>query len=150
VAVAAVVGVAAGFVLRPGKQPPVTASVAPPAPVPAPAPVEPAPAPMVTIRFDSEPQGAEVLVDGAVVGVTPLDRRLKRSEGTASVQLRLAGHDSYEARLSLAEDTSIKPALAKAAPSPAPPSAKPVAPPRPVPVAAPPKAPEPLDIKIER
>jgi hypothetical protein len=57
------------------------------------------------LLFASKPAGAEVLVDGKVVGKTPYEARLPA--GDYWIQLRAAGHKTYERRLALAADAKI-------------------------------------------
>ncbi|MER3451053.1 MAG: S-layer protein [Thermus sp.] len=50
-----------------------------------------------TLRLDSRPQGAEVYVDGTLVGRTPLSLTLP--EGRHEVRVVLAGHNEYRAQV---------------------------------------------------
>lgn len=52
----------------------------------------PEPAPFVTLHVDSAPEGAEVLVEGAVVANTPADLQLRRGTDELQIELR---HDGY-------------------------------------------------------
>ena len=46
------------------------------------------------VTFNSTPQGARVLIDGAEIGSTPLTTSVKRSIGGASVTYRLQGYET--------------------------------------------------------
>ncbi len=122
----------------PPPPPPPVVVVAPPAPPPE--PVKPAPPEEITFHIDSEPQGAEVLEGGEVLGVTPLE--LKRPPGpdgrtSAEVTLRLNGYVemSVTARGSgpvievLQKLTPEKAAVIITPPAPAPVPVKPAPPP---------------------
>jgi len=50
-----------------------------------------------TLVVDSTPQGAEVYINGAYQGRTPL--RLSLNDGTYEVELRLPGYETYKARV---------------------------------------------------
>jgi hypothetical protein len=136
---------------------PVAAAPAPVEPTPAPAPSAPTPSalpppvPRIHTAIASEPSGAHVLVDGAEIGVTPLEAQLPARAGTVVVTLRLAGYQ--ETRLRVAGDQPIAehvvlrrlarsraPVRPAAASEPTPP-----APSAPRPAAPPPSAPTPSD-----
>jgi serine/threonine-protein kinase len=94
-----------------------TATTAPPpiveperAPVPEAPP--PAAAPMtVSLRFETDPAGAEVIRDGEVLGVTPLARVLPAGEGVGVFVLRKAGYVEREVTAPLDRDASVSVAL---------------------------------------
>jgi hypothetical protein len=46
-----------------------------------------------TITFQSNPQGAQVLIDGLPVGITPLSIKVKKNDNT-TVQLKLDGYET--------------------------------------------------------
>jgi hypothetical protein len=80
---------------------PATALVAPAAAAPAPAAAAPAAAAAapvavepveIAISVQSQPAGADVLLDGALLGKTPYRGALPRGEGTVTLVLRLAGY----------------------------------------------------------
>ena len=61
----------------------------------------PPPPPHATLRVESEPAGASVRIDGAVLGVTPLDRELPPSAHT--IELALDGHEPASREITLGE-----------------------------------------------
>ena len=61
-----------------------------------------APVPMGTLVVDSEPQGAQVFVDGALEGDTPL--RMDLALGKHEVRINLARHFDWEAQLALEQE----------------------------------------------
>jgi hypothetical protein len=81
----------------PIKSTPVAASMAAPATAPKPS-SEPAP---ITIIIESEPDGADIYVDGQRIGQTPYTNEWPQSEQTIAVQLTKKNYDpfSYELRL---------------------------------------------------
>jgi eukaryotic-like serine/threonine-protein kinase len=64
---------------RPGREPP-------------PASVPPAPPATLEVAIDSVPAGAQVLLDGAVLGTTPYRGAIPRRRGDATLVVRLAGY----------------------------------------------------------
>lgn len=53
-----------------------------------------------TIRFNSDPQGARVLIDGYDVGKTPCEARVKRSLNSKEVIYKLKGYETKTFELS--------------------------------------------------
>jgi hypothetical protein len=67
---------------------------APTVPVPAPVPSTPAaPEEPAVVDFNSNPPGADILIDGALVGNTPT--RLSLTAGRHLIQLRIGGYSSW-------------------------------------------------------
>ena len=78
----------------------------PPSPPPSPpAPAQPAAPATVAIAIDSTPAGAEVVVDGSVVGKTPFHGTLPAKDATANVIVKLAGY--LDSRLTVKTDHAI-------------------------------------------
>jgi hypothetical protein len=50
-----------------------------------------------TIKFDSNPGDATILVDGIEIGKTPFETKLERTEHT--VQIKLEGYQTYSTKL---------------------------------------------------
>lgn len=94
-----------------------TAAVAPPvavapAPAPAPAPEQPPAKPAtVSLRFESDPAGAEVVRDGQVLGVTPLARTFPAGDDAVTFVVRKAGFAERTVQANLARDGSFSVAL---------------------------------------
>ncbi|HTR49068.1 MAG TPA: protein kinase, partial [Kofleriaceae bacterium] len=80
-------------------EPAVVASTPGSATAPVPPPVED----MVTVHVVSHPAGAEVSVAGAVIGVTPLDKKLARGK-KAELRVHLDGYVDYTSRIDLTGD----------------------------------------------
>ena len=76
---------------------PVPEVAAPAAPA-APTPAEVAPA-QVDLQISSEPGGAEVEIDGKVVGVTPLELTWPRSDAEVQVLVQLDGYQAWSSAL---------------------------------------------------
>jgi eukaryotic-like serine/threonine-protein kinase len=74
----------------------------PKAPVEAPPPVDD----MVTIHIVSEPKGADVMIAGQKIGVTPLDTKLKRGTKVQQLTVRLAGYHDLTSKIDLGGDYS--------------------------------------------
>ncbi|MDX2009919.1 MAG: serine/threonine-protein kinase [Myxococcaceae bacterium] len=112
--------------LEPKPTPPVVVTPKPPtpeAPPPPAAPVE------VTFAVDSDPAGATVTRDGAVVGTTPFSLSVTRSaEAAASVELVFA-LEGYQGTTMVAQGLSgtvpVRPTLTKKKPAPGPVRVKP-------------------------
>ena len=68
---------------------------------------------MPTSRIVSEPEGAEVLLDGALIGNAPVELPRPRS-GEQSLELRLPGHRAAQASLSLESPEELVVRLAPA------------------------------------
>ncbi len=73
-----------------GTQPTAVQPAPPAAPVPTPAPA-PTPAPVPVVHITTVPDSAEVLLDGVMVGNTPVDLP-RPATGTQSVTLRMRGY----------------------------------------------------------
>lgn len=59
-----------------------------------------APAAVGSIRFDSNPKGAQILFDGNVIGVTPMFLDNIRA-GSAMIELRMKNHEPYKRRVDI-------------------------------------------------
>jgi len=119
-------GVAAGalllagvgvVVLRPVAPAPLSVVSAPPPSqpavvLPAPKPAEPAPAPTVVVTLASQPTGADVEIDGRVVGRTPLDYALEGQQSVVAV-FSLQGFEPHQATVTSAEAPELSVRLAK-------------------------------------
>jgi hypothetical protein len=88
-------------VLQPIGAPPVER----PAPEPTPATTAPVPGPTSAttsaVRFRSDPAGAEVYVDGVLIGRTPMNWDRAAPGGRYSVEIRKAGHSSKTTSVSI-------------------------------------------------
>ncbi|HEY1815651.1 MAG TPA: protein kinase [Kofleriaceae bacterium] len=62
-----------------------------------------APSGFIPIKIDSTPRGADVLIAGAKVGVTPLDIKLRRGTKVAPLLVHLAGYDDFTTKVDLAD-----------------------------------------------
>ena len=51
------------------------------------------------VKIDSNPQGADVLIDGAIVGRTPLTAEVKRAAVGHDIEVKLDGYEPYSARM---------------------------------------------------
>jgi serine/threonine-protein kinase len=92
----------------PTPTPVVAAAVAPVAPAPTPAPAQP-----VQVAIQSEPPGAEVLLDGVMVGNTPVTVP-RPATGTQAVTLRLRDHEETTIQISPQSGSSLSVTLARA------------------------------------
>jgi hypothetical protein len=62
----------------------------------------------VTLRFESTPAGAEVLLGGETrLGITPFTKEMERQEGPSSYLFRLAGHADAVRQLAADRDRSL-------------------------------------------
>ena len=88
-----------------------SAAPAPPAPLAPSAPTEPpeptAPPEPATLTFDSRPIGAQVFLDGASVGRTPLVMPDVKT-GTHRVRLELAGHRTWVTVVNVEPGTRVR------------------------------------------
>lgn len=94
------------------------------APTPAPTPAAPLPPAVVSIHvtIKTQPDGAEVIEDGALLGTTPLALDWPRAS-RRTLRFRLAGHAELEKDLKLEADQTLEFTLEpvrKAAPTPTP------------------------------
>jgi hypothetical protein len=90
----------------------------------APAPQDPERS-TIAVVVDSVPAGAQVIVDGAVLGTTPYRGALPRREHDARLVLRLAGHVDRAVVVSTSRPITELIKLVRMAPPPAaPPRAK--------------------------
>ncbi|HET9991938.1 MAG TPA: protein kinase, partial [Kofleriaceae bacterium] len=82
----------------------------------------PAPPPIddhITIHVGSLPKGADVLIAGTKVGVTPFDGKLKRGAAVTTLVVRMAGYADFNSKIDLAgEYSNDKITLAKLEPKP--------------------------------
>jgi hypothetical protein len=86
-----------------GSDPGSAALVAPTPPPPTPAPA-PTPTPVddnITIHVVSQPKGADVLIAGTKVGVTPFDGKLKRGASVTTLVVHMAGYEDFESKIDL-------------------------------------------------
>lgn len=58
------------------------------------------------VMFDSTPQGAEVLIEGNLIGYTPTSH-LKFEVGTYNVEIVKTGYQSWERKIMVIQDSSI-------------------------------------------
>jgi len=73
----------------------------------------------ITIHVGSQPKGAEVLIAGTKVGVTPFDGKLKRGAAVTTLVVRMAGYADYTSKIDLAgEYSNDKIVLVKNEPTP--------------------------------
>jgi serine/threonine protein kinase len=111
-------GIANGSADTTGSDPAGSAAVVAP-----PAPVQDT---YVTIKVGSQPRGADVLIAGDKVGVTPFEGKLKRATQTVPLVVRMVGYADFTSKIDLSDEyTNDKISLAKLAPveKPAPPDA---------------------------
>lgn len=84
--------------------------------------IEPAAATLVAVEIDSDPKGADVLIDGVYRGTTP--QKLKLPPRALTVRIERQGHQPWERTLSPEEGMRIQPVLLTlGAPAPAEPAA---------------------------
>jgi len=63
---------------------------------------------LVTLRFESTPAGAEVLLGGETrLGITPFTKEMERQEGPSSYLFRLAGHADAVRQVAADRDRSL-------------------------------------------
>jgi serine/threonine-protein kinase len=127
--VVALAALAGGAVLLTREDPPVVKEQADTVVVPKEPPAKPPPeAPAVadiTLRLETTPPGAQVLVGGAVVGVTPLPLTRKQGE-VVEVKLALDGYQPETKQVSFTAGTpTVSIVLQKATVPPKPPEPKP-------------------------
>ncbi|HUS66203.1 MAG TPA: PEGA domain-containing protein, partial [Kofleriaceae bacterium] len=90
-----------------------------PAPVPVAMPEAPEapemPAPgapaMVHVRVATSPPGAQVSLDGKVLGKTPLDREVAAAKKSGQLKIQLRGHRALVRKIDLAADVRLELAL---------------------------------------
>ncbi len=68
----------------------------------------------VSVSVSSKPPGADILVDGMVVGTTPAE--IKVSEAVHLVELRLIGFFPWKSRMAVSDGISINPTLSQLPP----------------------------------
>jgi hypothetical protein len=90
----------------------IAGSAEPPQPPPA--------ATYIKITVSSTPKGADVLIAGDKVGVTPFEGKLKRGKAVAPLIVRMAGYGDFTSKIDLSGDeyTNERITLAKAVASP--------------------------------
>jgi hypothetical protein len=95
-------------------------TVPPPAPPPEPeappAPPEPAPPPepaTITVRVMSTPAGADVYMDGKLVGKTPVEVQLPQHSADVNLKVMRAGYDDKELVVKAESDQTLEVALGK-------------------------------------
>ncbi len=91
---------------------------------------EPTASKMVTIRFESEPQGAHVarVTDEKDLGAVPFELKLPRAGGKPEYRFHLDGYQDQTLAVDLASDKTLKATLEKVAAPPPPPPAAPTPP----------------------
>ena len=72
----------------------------PPPPTPPPAPVDA----NIKIHVGSQPRGADVLIAGTKVGVTPFDGVLARGASVTTLVVHLAGYDDFQSKIDLSDE----------------------------------------------
>jgi hypothetical protein len=77
------------------------------------------PSPTIGLGVSSTPPGADVLLDGRMIGRTPLVETVPRAAGTATLKLRLARHQDYTATVDLGADSNVDVKLVPLPPPPA-------------------------------
>jgi hypothetical protein len=86
---------------------PAPAGIAPPAPAPAPeAPVPAPPAEPVTLNCNSDPTGADIVIDGDFRGTTP--SILKIPPGKHHLEFQLSGYNVFSRDLDLKSGTGVQ------------------------------------------
>jgi hypothetical protein len=117
-ALAAMVSIAIGWSVVGGAEPEIVQPAIEAAPIVAPEPpaIAPAPAPIeaeasVTLRVETEPAGAEVWIDGAHHGESPLALELPRRAGTSRVELRRADYEAHVEEIDRGADAVLRLAL---------------------------------------
>lgn len=88
-------------------EPLVVEEVAPPPPPRSDTPADPTPTPSAvkaTLALNSNPSGAQVTIDGAKVGSTPMSWPMARGGATHRVEYRLAGHETMKFKVSVPTD----------------------------------------------
>lgn len=103
-----------GYFLMAPSEPVVEAyapSVAPPLAPPSSMPFSPSSS--VTLRINVEPAGAQVLVDGSVVGTSPLVVQRPRSETPLRIEARMPGYHSAQQTIVPQNDTVLALTLAR-------------------------------------
>jgi serine/threonine protein kinase len=76
----------------------------------------------ITIHVGSQPKGADVLIAGTKVGITPFDGKLKRGVAITTLVVRMAGYADFNSKIDLSgEYSNDKIMLAKLEPKPEPP-----------------------------
>jgi serine/threonine-protein kinase len=61
---------------------------------------------MVSVHLVSDPKGADVLIAGTRIGVTPLDKKLKRGTKVTQLTVHLAGYQDVSTKIDLGGDYS--------------------------------------------
>jgi serine/threonine-protein kinase len=102
----------------PSPSPSPSPAAAPAAPAVAPAAPSPAVPAMITLRIESDPDGAEVyrFADGVFVGKTPFEQKLPGSPGQAVYLIKRAGMKDERVELPTTQDGQVKVTL-QAAPT---------------------------------
>src|SRR5262249_23950546 len=91
----------------------------PPGPLPvidAPVAIEdpnPAEEQSISIKVDSDPPGADVMLNGKVIGMTPLDRKWPKGTGSAYITVHKTKYEDVQTRLDMSGDFETKVTLKK-------------------------------------
>jgi hypothetical protein len=97
-------------------EPPAPPPAPPPEPETPPAPPEPAPPPepaTITVRVMSTPAGADVYMDGKLVGKTPMEVQLLQHSADVNLKVQRAGYDDKELVVKTESDQTLEVALGK-------------------------------------
>jgi hypothetical protein len=78
-----------------------------------PLPAVPTPAPEVVLKLVSTPPGAQVVLNDAVLGTTPLEFKAKKSEAELAFIFRLPGHRPEKRAVAPTADAEVKATLLK-------------------------------------
>jgi hypothetical protein len=68
----------------------------------------------VALKLTSQPSGATVLLGDTVLGKTPLEHRLAKSQSEVTFLFKLAGHRPERRTVTPSADAEVKATLAKA------------------------------------
>ncbi|MDQ3366769.1 MAG: protein kinase [Myxococcota bacterium] len=71
----------------------------------------------ISIRVTSEPPGADVLLAGKPIGTTPLDTKIKKSNGQAILTVHRGGYEDVQTKIDLSGDFEKTLTLEKLAPA---------------------------------
>jgi serine/threonine protein kinase len=61
---------------------------------------------MITLHVDSKPTGADVILAGTKLGITPLDKKLRRGTSTQTITVHLTGYVDATTKIDLSGDNS--------------------------------------------
>jgi hypothetical protein len=75
--------------------------------------VTPPPVPEVVLKLVSQPPGATVSLGDTVLGTTPLDQKLPRSDAELTFTFKLAGHKPEKRSVTATADAEVKATLVR-------------------------------------